>query len=180
MAKVLATPGVYIEEKNAFPNSVVPVATAVPAFIGYTKKAIWDNKDLRNIPVRISSFGEYLQYFGEGPDTRYELAASDDKSLIFELSTKPETRFLLFYSLKLFFANGGSDCYIVSVGNYNSKPMLADFNAEIVRNIKSSLKGIATLQKEPEPTLLVIPDAVLLGAADCAALQQLILAHCKK
>ena len=30
------TPGVYIVEKNAFPNSVVEVTTAVPAFIGYT------------------------------------------------------------------------------------------------------------------------------------------------
>ncbi len=30
------TPGVYIVEKNAFPNSVVEVATAVPAFIGAT------------------------------------------------------------------------------------------------------------------------------------------------
>ena len=28
MAKVLATPGVYIEEKSAFSSSVVPVSTA--------------------------------------------------------------------------------------------------------------------------------------------------------
>ena len=33
------TPGVYIVEKSAFPNSVVEVATAVPAFVGYTEKA---------------------------------------------------------------------------------------------------------------------------------------------
>ena len=39
MAKQYATPGVYIEEKSAFSNSVVSVATAVPAFIGYTAKA---------------------------------------------------------------------------------------------------------------------------------------------
>ena len=35
----MKTPGVYIVEKSAFPNSVVEVATAVPAFIGYTEKA---------------------------------------------------------------------------------------------------------------------------------------------
>lgn len=40
MARVLATPGVYIDEKSAFPNSAVPVPTAVPVFIGYTEKAI--------------------------------------------------------------------------------------------------------------------------------------------
>ena len=31
----MKTPGVYIIEKNAFPNSVVEVATAIPAFIAY-------------------------------------------------------------------------------------------------------------------------------------------------
>ena len=33
------TPGVYLVEKDAFPGSVVEVATAIPAFIGYTEKA---------------------------------------------------------------------------------------------------------------------------------------------
>ena len=33
------TPGVYLVEKNAFPSSVVEVATAIPMFIGYTEKA---------------------------------------------------------------------------------------------------------------------------------------------
>ena len=63
----MKTPGVYILEKNAFPNSVVEVATAVPAFIGYTEKA--DNKgtSLHNRPFRITSLGEFHQYFGDGP-----------------------------------------------------------------------------------------------------------------
>ena len=180
MAKVYANPGIYIEEKSAFPNSAVPVATAVSAFIGYTQKATRDNKDLSNLPTRISSFGEYLLYFGEGPDTKYGLAVSADKQRRFELSIKPGTRFLLFYSMKLFFANGGSDCYVVSIGNYSSKPILADFNVEIDVHGAISLKGIATLQKEPEPTILVIPEAMLLGGNDCTALQQLMLGHCAK
>jgi phage tail sheath protein FI len=181
MATVLATPGVYIEEKSAFPNSAVPVATAVPAFIGYTKKATRDKKDLTNHPTRISSFGEYLLYFGGGPDTRYDLAASADKQRIYELATKTGTRFLLYYSIKLFFANGGSDCYIVSIGDYRKPPTLTDFNDEKPdTNGDIQQKGILTLLKEPEPTMLVIPDAVLLGADDCAALQQLMLAHCQK
>ena len=52
MATVLATPGVYIEEKSAFGSSVVPVATAVPAFIGYTQKALRGTKSLKNVPMR--------------------------------------------------------------------------------------------------------------------------------
>ena len=35
----IKTPGVYITEKRAFADSVVEVATAVPAFIGYTEMA---------------------------------------------------------------------------------------------------------------------------------------------
>ena len=54
MAKIYSTPGVYIEEKNAFSNSVVGVPTNVSAFIGYTKKNASDKKDLKLIPTRIS------------------------------------------------------------------------------------------------------------------------------
>ena len=32
------TPGVYVEEISKLPASVAPVATAIPAFIGYTEK----------------------------------------------------------------------------------------------------------------------------------------------
>ena len=64
MAQNLMTPGVYIEEVNAFPGSVVEVATAVPAFIGYTEKASRNGKTLVNSPTRITSFAEYLTLFG--------------------------------------------------------------------------------------------------------------------
>jgi phage tail sheath protein FI len=69
MAKVSATSGVYIEEKNAFANSVVPVATAVPAFVGYTEQPLRDGQNLTMKPTRLSSFGEYVQYFGGAPKT---------------------------------------------------------------------------------------------------------------
>ena len=39
MAATYKTPGVYVEEIPKFPPSVAPVATAIPAFIGYTEKA---------------------------------------------------------------------------------------------------------------------------------------------
>ena len=31
------TPGVYVTELDAFPNSIVEVPTAIPVFIGYTQ-----------------------------------------------------------------------------------------------------------------------------------------------
>jgi uncharacterized protein len=176
MAKTYATPSVYIEEKSAFPNSAVPVATAVPAFIGYTEKAILDKKDMTNAPTRISSFGEYQLYFGGDPKTTYALEKDPNSTNIFTLKPKDE-HFLLFRCVKMFFANGGSDCYIVSIGDYKSTISLDHFDSVLVAK-EGKLIGISTLLKEAEPTMLVIPDAVLLGQADCYALQQKMLLHC--
>ncbi|MEG0518883.1 MAG: phage tail sheath subtilisin-like domain-containing protein [Bacteroidales bacterium] len=67
----IKTPGVYIVEKNAFPNSVVEAGTAIPAFIGITEKAQNGNDDLTGIPWRISSMAEYLQYFGGAPKAKF-------------------------------------------------------------------------------------------------------------
>src|SRR5579862_446847 len=55
----IKTPGVYINEINAFPNSVVPVATAVPAFIGYTPQAMYEGKSYANVAQKVSSFAEF-------------------------------------------------------------------------------------------------------------------------
>lgn len=44
------TPGVYIKEKNAFGNSVVEAEAAIPAFIGFTQKAVNGDKSLLNQP----------------------------------------------------------------------------------------------------------------------------------
>src|ERR1700754_172507 len=55
----IQTPGVYIQELNAFPNSVVAVATAVPAFIGYTPQALYEGKSYTNVPQKITSFAEF-------------------------------------------------------------------------------------------------------------------------
>lgn len=183
MAKVLATPGVYIEEKSAFPNSAVPVATAVPAFIGYTEKAMWNKKSLKNVPTRLSSFGEYLLYFGGAPPTTYEVAADNDS--IYKVSNSKK-RFLLYYSMKFFFANGGSDCYVVSIGDYSGTVTKSEFDGEnpildASNNPTGDVEpfGIRTLMKEPEPTMLVIPDAVLLSKRECADIQQAMLAHCR-
>ena len=67
MPAVMKTPGVYIIEESAFPSSVVQVATAVPAFIGYTEKANNQGKSLLNKPWRITSMSDFRTYFGGAP-----------------------------------------------------------------------------------------------------------------
>ena len=166
MATVLATPGVYIEERSAFSSSVVPVATAIPAFVGYTQKALRGTKSLKNVPTRISSFAEFEQFFGGAPKTTFKIGEDGT------LTVQPETRFILHSSMRFYFANGGGDCYIVSVGDYSGGLNAKDFNDPATDS------GLVTLLKYMEPTLVVIPEAVLLPEAECFSLQQAMLMHC--
>lgn len=172
----MKTPGVYIVEKNAFPNSVVEVATAVPAFIGYTEKADNKGKSLSNKPWRITSMSEFHNYFGFGPEPLFsidEMAADSTDESDFALSGKnyqlnqTTGKNLLYYSMLLFFQNGGGPCYVVSVGNYGD-----DIEADKLQ------KGIGLLVKEQEPTMVVVPETVLLDEQNSISVQQAALAHC--
>ncbi|MBA6293747.1 phage tail sheath family protein [Colwellia sp. MB3u-70] len=184
----MKTPGVYIVEKNAFPNSVVEVATAIPAFIGYTEKAVKDKKSLSNKPTRITSMAEFHNMFGLGPKPSFVLNEFKDdgtgKKTVSDITigetqytidnSKYSPAYRLYYSMQLFFQNGGGPCYIVSVGNYKS-------GEDAIEAIKSTeLKaGVAKLIKEQEPTMVVIPDAVSLAdSAQCIDVQQSMLMHC--
>ena len=171
MATTLATPGVYIEEKSSFGSSVVPVQTAIPAFIGYTQKASRGSKDLTNEPTKISSLGQYEELFGGAPETKFTIETSEDFITGFQLSFVENTRFLMHNSMRFFYANGGGDCYIVSVGSYDET-----IDAGKLNDPKGG--GLASLEKHLEPTLVVVPDAILLSEADCYSLQAAILSHC--
>lgn len=162
MAKKLNTPGVYTNETGTVASSIPPIATAVPAWIGYTEKAAKGGKPLNSLPLKISSIAEYEMIFG-GP------AASGLKKGVVKTpaATGSDHRFFLFPSLELYFANGGTACYIVSIGNYDVRPAATDF-----------LKGITALETEQEPTLLLAPDAMLLAAPGCFQVQQQMLNHC--
>lgn len=173
---VMKTPGVYFVEKTVFPHSVVEVATAVPAFIGYTEKAENKGKSLSNKPWRITSMSEFHRYFGVGPMPTFtivEKAADSKEECAFAAGGKEyllkqeQGKYLLYYSMLLFYQNGGGSCYIVSVGNY--------LNAVEAEKLQ---KGIDLLAKEQEPTMVVIPDAMLLKPADAVSVQQATLAHC--
>ncbi|MEN8128672.1 MAG: phage tail sheath C-terminal domain-containing protein [Pseudomonadota bacterium] len=172
----MKTPGVYIVEKNAFPNSVVEVATAVPAFIGYTEKTDNKGRSLLNKPWRITSMSEYHNYFGFGPRPLFninEKAADVTEEAAFSVVDKEyllkqeQGRYLLYYSMLLFYQNGGGPCYIVSVGKYD-----AAVEGDKLR------KGIDQLIKEQEPTMVVVPEAVLLDQENCISVAQAALAHC--
>lgn len=164
------TPGVYIEEVSAFPSSVVEVATSVPAFIGYTAFAQRGGADLTGVPTRICSMIEFETLFGAGPDTRFDISADLTDP---QLTARPETQFLLHRSMRLFFANGGGPCWIISVGGYGDEDhptikQAADFTGDVLEALK----------QEAEPTMLVAPDAVLAPIADWREVMNNYLSHC--
>lgn len=243
------TPGVYIEEIDAFPPSVVGVETAVPVFIGYTEKAEKNGRKLKLQPVRIGSMVEYSALFGGSfephftvidasealttatkneSDTKTALgkaqerdtkakdalrtaAAGTDENAKTAAKTEADNAaadlktaqdahtdaanklqaaqfgaadfaiadkhyaldigdklYLLFNSLRLFYANGGGDCYVVSVGSYDDAVAKGDFE-----------NGLAAVKDLVGPTMLVIPEAVLLDREPYKTLATEMLIQCQ-
>lgn len=230
----MKTPGVYIVEKNAFPNSVVAVPTAVPAFIGHTEIAMNGIKSIQGVPFRITSMLEYETYFGKGPELKYDIITTNKSEIEAKIQQKekeqkgknteietlksdpdhteealsklqdeakllesdlntlkeqlkkipevnitidnvdyhveaPTSLYTLYYHIVLFFANGGGSCYIVSVGDYITEYATNNFT-----------NGIEALEKEMEPTMIIIPEAVNLSKENCQTIQQAAVNHCGK
>ncbi len=183
MAENLKTPGVYIVEKDTGANAVVQVSTAVPAFIGFTERAEINGKSFHMKPVQISSLSEYELFFGGPAVPVYTIkeVTSGDKDLVmngksYVMEQSANSTFYLYNSLKLFFDNGGADCFIVSVGQYG------DPNAQLEITPDVFKQGIDTLAGEEVPTMLLMPDSLLLDEEDASyyAVQTYGLAHCGK
>ena len=201
----IKTPGVYINEINAFPNSIVPVATAVPAFIGYTPQAMYEGKSYANVAQKITSFAEFQAIYclpdppppadpAKQYSPQYYLVQQKSQPVnegymminnnYYALLPDPNTIYYLYNSIRLFYQNGGGDAYIVSVGSYgppSGNPMLPD--TQIVNpNVKLNdlLNGLSLLQNEQEPTMYICPEATLLTVADNATLMQEMLLQCSE
>lgn len=148
----IKTPGVYINEIDAFPPSVAQVATAIPAFLGYTEKG-------PGIPTRIQSFMEFEETFGGAPVPKSINVVLDANGMPSDQSKAEESKFQLYNSLKLFYENGGGVCYIVSVGKYNNGAAVNTISENDFYG-NSPKKGIQLLENFDEPTLILFPDAV--------------------
>jgi phage tail sheath protein FI len=152
---VVKTPGVYVEEISIFPPSVAEVATAIPAFIGYTQFALDTNLKPITEPVKITSLLEYSTFFGEGYPVKNYTVKVDTTAANTINSAEPDKRYFLYDIIRQYFDNGGSECYIVSVGTYKDA---IDFT-----RISG---GIDLIKKFDEPTLIVFPEGVLLKDGD--------------
>lgn len=159
---------------------VEEVETAMPAFIGYTARAQRKAPgDLLLVPTKIGSMREYEHFFGYPFENEMQLSVSTDGSGRFCLDSlrEAELKYLLWYSLRIYFDNGGGPCYIVSVDTYSNPQQV------VLRGLYGSrhyglLDGLNKLAGTEEVTLIVFPEAVKLRSEEYAILVQAALMHC--
>ena len=82
--------------------------------------------------------------------------ARDGKTTYWRLSETLSTHFQLYASLRLFYDNGGGNCYVVSVGTYDDGGV----------TYEPLEKGLEAVEEQKGPTMLLIPDAVSLPPND--------------
>ena len=133
-------PGVIVTERAQAPSQIV-IRSAVPVFIGYTE---------RHAPYALHAvrdFAEFEAAFGGPP-----VAPADDRSCI------------LYYAVKHYFDTGGRGGYAISLGSYEAA----------YRGIPAILEDLwdprlsAAIDAEPEITLAMFPDMILLPDTDPA------------
>jgi hypothetical protein len=136
------------------------VATAVPVFIGYTEKGPLLK------PIRIDTMLDYVSLFGGTNPSAFEI--NGDNTIT--RTDAATNKFLMYYGLSLYFQNGGGSCYILSVGGYDKTIAKSDFDTVM-----------DVLEKEDEPTLIVLLDATALpDVSDYYDLCNKALKQCEK
>lgn len=189
------TSSAYINESATFPSAIAGVPTAVPVFIGYTNQALGPSgQPVYLQPVVISSLDDYQRCFGTGFRSKFRIVAGTQNAFDFMAATAdgngsayyrlvqvPDSTFYLYNALRLFFANGGGDCYVVSCGNYAGKqdngPILAATAGTAIR-MADLQAGLTASGQQYGPTMVVIPDACQLDADDYSTLANATLAQC--
>jgi uncharacterized protein len=177
------SPGVKIAEISTLPASVAEVATAIPAFIGYTRKRSENGASFASgVPKRITSFLEFEAMFGTAFAEILEITLNDPEpgNVSPRVSITPKTTlspFVLYYQVKWYFENGGGPCYIVSVGAVYDA-VAAPTSANIVKT--DLLAGLTACEKEDEITLLCAPEASWLSDGGIKDLYDAMLAQCAK
>jgi phage tail sheath protein FI len=81
-------PGVYVQEVPSGVRTITAVGTSTALFLGRTKSGVLDK------PIRCFNYSDFVNHFGD------------------DTSTGDMSRYV-----KLFFLNGGSDCYIMRLAN---------------------------------------------------------------
>jgi len=102
---------------------------------------------------------DYEQFFG-GPLPETTISVTIDTTQGSRIDVRGKvtdpSKYLMYYSLQLFFINGGGPCYIVSVGDYSGGGVID----------QATLKGgLDEVEKVNEVTLILYPDGLNMSSA---------------
>ena len=169
----LRMPGVYTQEIQTLPPTVGVIPSAIPVFIGYTEKADKNGESLARIPTRVKSMKEYENWFGGPPLSAIEVEVDDRAAN----PLRPQIRVLpvgyfkhkMYHALRLYYANGGGPCFIISVGDYSGDPAHT-----------ALIEGIIPAIKVKDITILVFPDGTSLTDGNYKLVIEAALTHCEK
>ena len=154
------TPGVYVEETSTLAPSVAGVATAIPAFVGYTQIE-------QDAPVKITSLLEYKEIFGETPALSFKDGVLTGKDSV------------MYNSIRMYYDNGGTVCYIVSVKRKKIEKTEKGEKTVDIPAVDGYSDAIAKVADIDEVTLLACPDAaIILNAEDLKSVHEKMVAHC--
>lgn len=175
----IKTPGVYINEIPSFPPSVAQVSTAIPVFIGYTEKAIdAAGASLTKKPTKIFSLLEYIQYYGKAfneSDVNIAITKTTVSGVVTSLkasaSIASASAHNMYYSMRLYFDNGGGPCYILSIGAMGIAGTIVNTDLE---------EGLAIIEAYDEPTLLVFPEGFAISETNYYTLIGKAIDQCAK
>src|SRR4051794_29036315 len=112
------TPGVYVQEIATLPPSVAEVATAIPAFLGYTERGAGE-------VARLGGMLEFQARFGGARPSEGAVSATTDPQTgavsvaLGSPTDKDVPKSLLYYCLNHYFLNGGGPCWVISVGAFD-------------------------------------------------------------
>ena len=123
-------------------DAIEGVATAFPAFIGYSEKAAAFGE-----PAWVASLAQYRAAFGGAGPAGFRLDTA----------------------MRAFYANGGDDALVLSVGPYD---------ADAAPDPAPLLAGLERIGRETGPSLLLIPDALRLERGDYHDVVRAMLAQC--
>ena len=141
-------------QNEILPFKIEDVPSCVPAFIGFTEKAQGTLGEILFFqPVRIESIEAFERIFGgpnlEGKVTLEVLENTHSESGTPETSVNIWPHFKLYYALKLYFANGGQFCYVVSAGSFSE-------SANMPMAFSDGLDALKTVD---DVTLICMPEA---------------------
>ncbi len=173
----LTTPGVYIEEVSTIPSTIVRESATVPIFVGHTRvhhggKTFNMGSTIPTAAYTVGSVAEYIELFGVPGSGTFDIEVTDtfdaqNVRLTRDVSITP-SKYIMFYAIQHYFANGGGPCKVISCADMNIAPSASRFSAAF--DTMETLYGCQ---------LLVIPEMTV-GDSTYKTTVDLALAHCRK